>query len=348
MKQGIAPALLISQVKSTAAWALEEPSGFRDALDESVNPANLIPYLRLLLAAHFTTVATFVPTDVDTRIRHHLWWSLETEDQLLAALDVVDEAASWEPRLVSERVVGTSAGDVSGHQGEWLSVWAGALGRAIALGAEQARERALSRIDGELDREEKIFGVCRDPLEILRCATVLAHNLGDLSRVVEAWPRHVQAGELRSRLTRLGHEGGRFAVPGAINKPIMAPENDRFLALRPARSLRKSRKLLLPIAPFLDAWGELLGRTELLDEAERGEIVAALVETHTRNPQQLGCLRALAGFDRAFKGGLGAVEDAVPARQRKLLRTGALREQLGVDQKRFEARMIKKLELVRR
>lgn len=353
MKQGIAPSLLLSQVQNTAAWALEDKSAgsYRDALlgAEQVDPLQPIPYLRLLLAAHFTTVATFVPTDVDTRIRHHLWWSIETEEQLLAALDVVDEAAAWDPHKVSARIVR----DVSGHQGEWLSVWAGALGRALALGANDARDRALGRIEAELAREAEIFASCREPLEVLRCATVLAHNLGDLSRVVEAWPRTVADGGIKASLMRLGHEGeqrygGRFVVAGAINKPIMAPENDRFLALRPAKPLRKSRDLLLPIAPFLDAWGEMLGNTSLLDEQERGEIVAALVETHTRNPQQVGCLRALAGFDRTFKGGLHALEDAVPARQRKLLRTGPLREQIGIDRARFEARMAKKLESIKR
>jgi len=348
VKQGIAPALLLAQVQSTAAWALEDPSAgsYRDALlaAESVAQADTQAYFRVLLAAHFTTVATFVPTDVDTRIRHHHWWALETEEQLLASLAIVDEAASWDPRAVSERIVR----GVCGHQGEWLSVWAGALGRAIALGAAQARDHAQARIDAELAREDEMFGEVlkgRAPLEILRAATVLAHNLGDLSRVIEAWPRVVQAPELRTRYVRLGHESsGRFGLAGAINKPIMAPENDRFLALRPARPLRKSRKLLLPIGPFFDAWGELIAKTDLLDDDERGEVIAALLETHLQRPQQVGCLRALAGFDRAFKGGLGEIEHTLPSRTRKLWRGGAVREQLGVDRERFEARMAKKVE----
>jgi hypothetical protein len=345
MKQGIAPSVLLSQVQSTAAWALEEPNAgsYRDVLlgAESVAQTNLQPYLRVLLAAHFTTVATFVPTDVDTRIRHHHWWALETEEQLLASLAIVDEAASWDPRAVSERIVR----GVCGHHGEWLSVWAGALGRAIALGANDARDLALSRIDAELAREEAMFRGVREPLETLRAATILAHNLGDLSRVIEAWPRAVNAPELRAMYVRLGHESsGTFGLAGAINKPIMAPENDRFLALRPARSLRKSRKLLLPIGPFFDAWGELIAKTDLLDDDERAEVIAALLETHLQRPQQVGCLRALAGFDRAFKGGLGEIEHALPSRTRKLWRSGAIREQLGVDRERFEARMVKKLE----
>lgn len=361
MRQGIAPLTLLSQVESTAAWELSDESAgsYRQVLlsagqlEESYG-TELLPYLRLLLAAHFVTVATFVPTDVDTRIRHHLWWQLETEEQLLEGLAHVDEAASWDPRRVSARIVDNRRyGGVCGHQGEWFSVWAGALGRALAIGAERARDHALACIEAELLRESKIFEEtikAGDPLDVLRVCTVLAHNLGDLSRVVEAWPRNVpDPTGLRGRFMRLGHEredryGGTFVLAGAINKPIMAPENDRFLALRAARPLRKSRSLLLPIGPFFDAWGELIGKSPLLDEDERGEVVTALIETHMRSPTQLGCLRALAGFDRAFKGGLGGIEHTLPARSKKLIRGGPIREQLGIDRTRFEARMAKRLE----
>lgn len=353
--------MLLGQVESTASWALadENAGSYRDILRaastlESTYGTDLLGYLRLLLAAHYVTVATFVPTDVDTRIRHHLWWSLDTEEQLLAGLAHVDEAASWDPQRVSARIVEVKGlGAVCGHQGEWFSVWAGALGRALAIGAQQARDHALGRIEDELLRESQIFDAvvkAGDPLDVLRVSTVLAHNLGDLSRVVEAWPKTVADPEgLRGRFMRLGHEredryGGSFVLAGAINKPIMAPENDRFLALRPARALRKGRPLLLPIGPFFDTWGELIGRTPLLDEDERGEVVAALIDTHVQRPAQVGCLRALAGFDRAFKGGLGAIEHTLPARAKKLVRGGPIREQLGVDRARFEARMAKRLE----
>lgn len=361
MRQGIAPLVLLSQVESTAAWELADESAgsYRDvlrsagALEESYG-VDLIAYLRLLLAAHFVTVATFVPTDVDTRIRHHLWWSLETEEQLLAGLAHVDEAASWDPARVSAKLVHSkSDGAVCGHQGEWFSVWAGALGRALALGADAARDHALGRIEDELAREAKIFQAvvkAGNPLDVLRVCTVLAHNLGDLSRVVEAWPKGIpDSMDLRGRFVRLGHEredryGGSFVLAGAINKPVMAPENDRFLALRAARPLRKSRSFLLPTGPFFDEWGELIGKTPLLDEDERGEVVGALIETHMRVPTQLGCLRAIAGFDRAFKGGLGAIEHTLSARAKKLVRGGPIREHLGLDRARFEARMAKRLE----
>jgi len=36
-------------------------------------PAQRIDYFALCLASHFSTVATFVPTDVDSKIRGHCW-----------------------------------------------------------------------------------------------------------------------------------------------------------------------------------------------------------------------------------------------------------------------------------
>ncbi|MGZ3477068.1 MAG: hypothetical protein ACXWUG_25845, partial [Polyangiales bacterium] len=243
----IAASVLIQQVKSTAPWALIEGAAWTEALREDGD------FFKLLLTSHFTTVATFCPTDIDSQIRHHQWQAFES---LSGPLDRVDEVAAWDPRAVSARVVeGTS-----GHDGEWFSVRAGALGRALFLGQEADRVR--DAIEAELTREEQIFSraiAAGDPKTILSVATILAHNLGDLSRVVEAWPKATPDPDgLRSRYVRLGHEKGRFALAGAVNKALMAVENDRFLALREARVLRRDRSLLLPIGPFFDDWGRTI------------------------------------------------------------------------------------------
>ena len=109
MKAGIAPKLVVEQVKNTAAWLWSETSAAAvvDALGATAE--DRLEYLRLLLAAHFSTVATFVPTDVDSRIRHHAWMELETAEALAKACDVVDEVASWDARLVSARTLDVSA-----------------------------------------------------------------------------------------------------------------------------------------------------------------------------------------------------------------------------------------------
>ena len=80
-------------------------------------------------------------------------------------------------------------------------------------------------------------------------------------------------------------------------------------------------------------------RSELLDDADRAEVVAALVELHLRSPAQEGCLRALAAIHRATRGGLAWYGAALPARLRKELGRGRIREAIDVPRERFEARI---------
>jgi hypothetical protein len=357
---GITPLTLLAQVENTAAWALpsdpREPPTWQRALREAKllepvwqEPEQRLAYLRLLLAAHHATVATFVPTDVDTRIRFHAWQEIRGADALEAAVAIVDETDAWDPRPVSARVVESDHGGLSGHDGEWLAVRAGALGRALQLGAGAVRDRLVDRIDAELDREARVLGDVKDragaELDALRIATVIAHNLGDLSRVVDDWPsKSPDAKALRDRYVRLGHErsdrwAGTFVLAGVVNKAVMAVENHRFLALRKARPLRMGRELLLPIGPFFDGWGETIGRDRRLDSEARGAVLAALIDGHEQDPSQQGYLRAMAGIHRTHGGGLDALAREVPARARKLLAGGPVREALRVDQSRFEARM---------
>ncbi len=360
--QGIKPARLFDQVKSTAEWALE-PSfgagqGFGDVLRtlpaalESDWPASraTADHLRLLLAAHYTTVATFVPTDVDAWIRHHHWQEQNDAEALLRSVDVVDEAARWPSKLVSARAVEIgSFGPLSGHDGEWLSVRSGALGRAISLDVPEAIDRLVTAIDEELAREAGSFEAAlaaNEPIALLSCATVVAHNLGDLSRVAIAWPKGEKHDPLRKRFGRLGHDDAAlhrkpFLVAGAVNKAIMATENHRFLPLRAPRGLRRSRDLLLPIGPFFDAWGATIATHATLEERDRAEIVEAIFEVIDRGPGQQGPLRALAGLNRALRGGLDGMLSDLPARRRKL--APEVKDALKLDEERFLARVKNRL-----
>ena len=300
----------------------------------------------------FATVATFVPTDVDARIRHHVFEEMD-EPKLADACDVIDEAARWNPNLVSARVVrGVSERGVSGHDGEWFSVRAGALGRALTIGARDLATRLEAAIDEELAREHALLVdlVRGDPLDLLRCVTTVAHNLGDLSRVVDAWPKDPAHAALRATYTRLGHDksdryGDTFARAGVLNKAVMADENHRFLALRKPRGLRRSRDLLLPIGPFFDDWGAVVAKSPVLDEADRAEVIAALLTLHESRPDQRGCLRALAAINDNTSRGLPALEHLLPARLRKLLSSGPLRDALKTPRAVFEARLRKRATL---
>lgn len=358
VKSGIAPELVVSQVKNTAAWIWSDRrcDAATFALDR-VAEANADrkrdeggpAYLKLLLAAHYATVATFVPTDVDARIRHHAWVAIPDEAALGASLDVVDEVAAWDVRAVSARFVEHEGRTLSGHDGEWLSVRSGALGRAASLGAKDAVERLAAAIDAEVEREERIL----TPLiegdapakDVLPAITTVAHNLGDLSRVVDAWPKSDAIEALRPKWSRLGHPDGMrgkrsvFVLAGAINKALMAKENHRFLALRKPRALRTHRSLLLPFGPWFDAWGESIAKSEHLEQGDRAEVLAALLELHAWDAEQQGCLRAIAGLHRATRGGIELFVPDIPARMRKDALRGAVRAALDVEEEHFIARI---------
>lgn len=372
-KPGVAPLVLAGQVSSTAGWALEDadPHGVgatlaavtvRDATNVEAkwkaDPA-CVEYLRLLLSAHYLTVGTFCPTDVDARIRHHYWNEIESADALLRALDEVDAIAALDPRRVSARVLVEGGADaprdktLSGHDGEWFSVRAGALGQALVMsagGAAEVRalvERLESAIEDELAREARFFEACLrsgDATRALSAATTIAHNVGDLSRVVEEWPRGAATEAMRGRYARLGHEpdrsrfDGAFFVAGALNKSLMAIENHRFLALRAPKALRRSRALLLPIGPFFHAWGRTIARA-LEDEKERAEVLTALVETHLSRVEQQGVLRAIAGLADANQGPWDKLVAHLPARLRKIATTGAVQIAIKTPEAAFLGRL---------
>lgn len=373
-KPGIAPVVLSSQVSATAGWALEDdgdPRGVgatvaaitvRDAANIEAKwkaDPGCLEYLRLLLSAHYLTVGTFCPTDVDARIRHHYWGEVDDAEELGRALDEVDAIAALDPRHVSARVLVDGSADaprektISGHDGEWFSVRAGALGQALAMsagGSAEVRalvERLESAIEDELAREAGFFDACvrsGDTVRILSAATTLAHNLGDLSRVVDEWPRGAAADAMRGRYTRLGHEpdrsrfDGAFYVAGALNKSLMAIENHRFLAMRSAKALRASRALLLPIGPFFFGWGQVIARS-LEDEKDRADVLAGLIETHLSREEQQGVLRGIAGIADANRGPWDKVVANLPARLRKLATTGAVQTAIKTSEAAFLGRL---------
>lgn len=366
-RRGISPVRLRVQVENTAAWALSGPhegafgyrGRIRSADEVEANPDDRLGYFGLLLAAHHITCATFVPTDVDVRIRFHAFEEIDDEETLLAACDVIDEADEWDVPSVSARTLAIAErpdlGVLAGHDGEWFSVRAGALGRALVIGAARAEARLVERIDAELAREREFLEYLtqtKNVADLLRTTTIVAHNLGDLSRVVDAWPKTVPPTALRAKYTRLGHAGAypEFVRAGIVNKLLMADENHRFLPLREARALRRSRAHLLPIGPFFDAWGRGIGKdtevedgarvSETFQERDVGEIVGALLEIHLRRPTEEGCLRALAGIDAGLRGGLTRIAGWAPARTRKLLSSGPIRDALKMPEHRFTERLL--------
>ena len=348
---GIAPKLLLEQVTSTAPWALtlEPPLASMEILKRAPEieqrwrkGEDAEAYFVCLLAAHFTTVATFVPTDVDVRIRQHAWSALS--GRLLASAVVrVEEVARWDVRPVSERYVLLDGEVLAGHQGEWLSVMAGALGRALALSDDVVVARVTAWIEAELAREARLVALARkesDDRQLLSLVTTVAHNLGDLSRVVDTWRPVHAASELGLRYQRLGHEGGArfdgsFVFAGELNKRLMAKENHRFLPLRVPRALRRERAFLLPFGPYFYDWGRVIGSSKHLDDAERAEILLALLRVHERRTDEHGCLRAIAGIDSVFDGGISKLARLLPAGQGVAMQRAGVRLALRVAERDF-------------
>ena len=348
---GIAPTLLLEQVKSTAPWAFTIEPPLPAAAILATAPeiekrwranGGGEDYFVALLAAHFTTVATLCPTDVDARIRQHAWATLAKE-RLASAVTRVEEIARWPVPPVTARHVVIDGEILAGHQGEWFSVMAGALGRALALSDASIVERTTAWIEAELTREARLVTFARKngtAQELLSVVTTVAHNVGDLSRVVDTWaPVHAES-ELGLRYRRLGHEDGArfdgaFVFAGHLNKERMALENHRFLPLRGPKALRRERAFLLPFGPYFYDWGRLLGSTKLLDDAERAEILLALVRVHELRNEEHGCLRAIAGINDTYNGGVDKLARLWPAERRGSLARGGVRLALRLDEPSF-------------
>lgn len=360
--KGIAPSLLVEQVRNTADWFMgNETAGAVRALKAGValgeawqTPRARGEYLSALLAAHYVTVATFVPTNVDTHIRHHHWWSVANEDELRSSLDRIDEAASWDPRLVSNRTVEIGGEVLSGHDGEWFAVRAGALGRALAMGDKPSIDKLVAQLDAEVEREASMYRVVKAAkgreLDLLRVATLITHNLGDLSRIVDQWKTKSEHADLHARYVRLTHEngarhGGLFIEVGNVNKEFMADENHRFLPLRKPKPLRKHKDFVIPFGPLFDAWGALLATSPALLPRDRGEVVEALLSGHEQQPTCQAYLRALTGFHHAHRGGLDRlVADELPAKAKRAISAGPIRSAISLSTEAFEARLAKKVQ----
>src|SRR5262249_55124255 len=144
-------------------------------------------YFKLCLAAHYASVATFVPTDVDAKIRGLLWRESHDLDTLREMCEYALAADGWDLSLVSRSTASVDGtGPVSGHNGEWLSVVAGAHGRFLELKDAVGAEKTAAALDAELAREATAFRTALSTpgaeLDVLRLSASLTHNCGDLDQ----------------------------------------------------------------------------------------------------------------------------------------------------------------------
>lgn len=96
----------------TDGWKkiLTAPRSVLPPASDKPTPQQREDYFALCLAAHFATVATFVPTDVDSKIRGHCWSDPDVS-VLRTQFSVLKSALKWDVDSVSKRTVRVPAED---------------------------------------------------------------------------------------------------------------------------------------------------------------------------------------------------------------------------------------------
>jgi hypothetical protein len=353
----ISPETLISQVRNAAPFLesqqpATEPGrlielghsrdGFRrilanwqNLLRSSLAPEEQLQcYFALCLACHHATVATFVPTDVDTKIRGVVWRESRDPDVLRPMLRLALASRAWTEDGISVR----SVRGVSGHNGEQWSAIAGGLGRLLELGDTASAEEAQAAIEAEIDREQAVFeqvAVERDAeLDLLRLSMTLAHNRGDLTQGMGFWKTTPVTAPLMEHFAARG----RFALAVRIYQHTgLSAEGHRHYPLRPVKALRQSPATLLPLCPFLDEWGGVVAQLE-----ESHEVLAALVVGCQKVQGQQGYYRAIAGMRAASSSAFERSAARMPQSAQRLLRSADMRRLIDVPRFSFESMMRKR------
>lgn len=348
----ISPQLLVEQVKQAAPFLFDgpEPAGpalryLRVLRAYDGRELNSLQYYELCLCAHWATAGSFVPTDVDNGIRWKHWQDVQpglVEEQAKLVL----EALTWDYAPVTAKIAGTGARRVSTHEGTWFSVAVGAY--AALLEVKPAMSTVvLEAMVGEAEREDRAYAACGDGVERLKASALIAHNFGDLDRVVDQWELKGQDA-LRRALYDAAKPGsplfgGRLGAAGLIHQKHMGADNHRHYPLRAARGLRKSGDLLLPVGPFFDDWGRKIGRHPALTAEDAAEVVRCLLDGWTRLHEPAGYARALSGILEVFPGGRRALGKLLPGKDQRMLESGTLKAAMDIPQPRFEAQWANKL-----
>jgi len=353
----ISPETLIAQVRSTAPFLearfppietgrlielgnssdgfLRILANWRNMLRAGLTAEEqLQDYFALCLACHHATVATFVPTDVDTKIRGIAWRESRDPDVLRPMLRLALAARGWTEHGISVR----SVRGVSGHNGEHWSAIAAGLGWLLELGDTASAEEAQAAIEAEIDREQAVFDkVAAEPngeLDLLRLSMTMAHNRGDLTQGMGFWKKTPVILPLMEHLA----QRGRFELAVRVYQHTgISTEGHRHYPLRAVKALRRSPDTLLPLSPLLDQWGSVVAQME-----ESHEVLAALVIGCKRVQGQQGYYRAIAGMLETSPGAFERAAARMPTGARTLLRDAEMRKLISVPRVSFESMMRKR------
>lgn len=231
------------------------------------NEAQRIDYFALCMASHFCTVATYCPTDVDSKIRGHCWMD-PSEEVIYAQFQILKNALfSWDVDAVSKRNMMIRGIDkdrpISGHDGEWLGVLGGAWGAFLRFGNKEMADEVEGLMNDELHREAAAFRYVRglepsvaSDTALLKLSAILTHNVGDVDQGLNYWQMNaegISAFETQKlKFSRLAHErnerfGGEFFRAKIIYKELLSAEGHRHYPLREPKCLRMTPDLMLPL-----------------------------------------------------------------------------------------------------
>ena len=208
---------------------------------------------------------------------------------------------------------------MSTHEGTWLSVAIGGYNALIKNKQPALAQDVADVILAEIEKEEKLLIELRekrDHINFLRSTALMAHNFGDLDRVIDQWQMSPEDAFYK-RIYKLGHKLNESYSPilvyaGQVNKAFLALENHRHMSMRQPRALRKSNKFLIPVGPFMDDWGKVLGESKLLSDEEKVEIIAAFHEGYGRQDHAFGYIRAYHGLIKALPEGIESLGRVLP------------------------------------
>lgn len=363
---GISPNILLKNVENTAPFLFQgeiETNGPKRAYLaklvfykknlKALNHIDLTEYFNLCLASHWTTAGTFVPTDVDNQIREGLWRHETVGAHLPKMAKLTIDSWTWDYEQVTNRKsYNPVRGQVmSTHEGTWLSVAIGAYNALMKNKLPALAQEIADVILAEIDKEEKLLIELRekrDHKNFLRSTALMAHNFGDLDRVIDQWEMN-PSDPFHARIYKLGHKLNSSYSPilvyaGQVNKVFLSTENHRHMSMRQPRALRKSHKFLIPVGPFMDDWGKTLGESLLLNSAEKVEIIAAFLEGFTRQDQAYGYARAYHGLLKALPEGLESLQRDLPFDVYQTLKKSKFSTLAEQSQEEFEVMFKEKLE----
>lgn len=332
--KGIAPNLLLKDVENTAPFIFTGEVSldgkeraylaklvFYKKNKEAMKYLGLTDYFYLCMASHWATAGTFVPTNVDNQIREGLWKHKETEANLDKMIRMTVDSWLWNYEQVTNRKSYNLERKqvLSTHEGTWLSVAIGAYCATEKYKRADLQEEMMQVILSEIEKEEKLLLRLReerDHINFLRSTALMAHNFGDLDRVIDQWGMS-EDHPFRKRIYKLGHKLNEFYSPilvyaGEVNKKFLSLENHRHMSMRQPKCLRLSHEFLIPVGPFMDEWGMILGASKKLTNAQKGEIICAFFEGFRRQDQAFGYARAYRGLVSRLTNGLEALVADIP------------------------------------